>query len=150
MGFTEAVSSVLGKYATFTGRACRSEYWYWVLFAIIVAIVAGVLDMVLFSSMGFNPIGTIASLALLIPGIAVAVRRLHDIDRTGWWLLLVFTVIGDILLIVWFCMKGTTGSNRYGPDPIPKNRYPAAQQPDRLVALEQIEQVAQRLRRAPT
>ena len=119
MGFVEAVTTVLGKYATFSGRAARSEYWYWVLFSVIVAIVAGVIDYMLFPRIPINPAGTITSLALLLPGLGVAVRRLHDTDRTGWWLLLVLTVIGDILLIVWFCMKGTTGPNRYGPDPIP-------------------------------
>jgi uncharacterized membrane protein YhaH (DUF805 family) len=66
----------------------------------------------------FSPINALVNLALILPSIAVGVRRLHDIDRTGWWLLLLFTIIGIILLIVWYCTKGTTGSNRYGPDPL--------------------------------
>ena len=60
----------------------------------------------------------VVSLALLLPGVAVSVRRLHDLDRTGWWLLVVFTGIGIILLVIWDCMKGTNGPNRYGADPL--------------------------------
>ena len=67
---------------------------------------------------GEGPIGTIVSLALFLPGLSVSVRRLHDIDRTGWWVLLSFTIIGIILLIVWDCMRGTPGPNRFGPDPL--------------------------------
>jgi uncharacterized membrane protein YhaH (DUF805 family) len=119
MGFGEAISSGLSKYATFSGRAPRSEYWYWTLFAIILSIIAAVIDAVVFPRMGLKPVGTIVSLGLLLPGIAVSVRRLHDLDRTGWWFLIAFTIIGLILLLIWDCMKGTTGPNRYGPDPIP-------------------------------
>jgi uncharacterized membrane protein YhaH (DUF805 family) len=118
MGFTEAISSGFSNYVTFSGRASRSEYWYWTLFAIIVAIVGAVIDAVVFSDMELRPVGTILGLALLLPGIAVAVRRLHDIDRTGWWFLIAFTVIGLILLLVWDCTKGTSGPNQYGPDPL--------------------------------
>jgi uncharacterized membrane protein YhaH (DUF805 family) len=60
----------------------------------------------------------VVSLALLLPGIAVSARRLHDLDRTAWWLLIAFTGVGVILLIIWDCMKGTTGSNRFGADPL--------------------------------
>ena len=116
MGFTEAVSSVLGKYVGFTGRASRSEYWYWILFYVLALIVAIVIDRMLF---GFAILQSILSLALLLPSIAVAIRRLHDLDRSGWWVLLAFVPIANIVLIVWFCMKGTTGPNQYGPDPIP-------------------------------
>jgi uncharacterized membrane protein YhaH (DUF805 family) len=69
-----------------------------------------------FVALGF--VGLVVSLALLLPSIAVAIRRLHDLDRTGWWLLLAFTGIGAIVLLVWDCMKGTTGSNRFGADPL--------------------------------
>ena len=115
MGFTEAISSVLGNYAGFSGRAPRSEYWFWILFWFIVLIVAGVIDMVL----GFPIVQSIASIGLLVPSLAVAVRRLHDCDRSGWWFLLGFVPIANILLLVWLCTKGTTGPNQYGPDPIP-------------------------------
>ena len=118
MGIGEAISSVLRNYATFSGRAPRSEYWYWALFLLILSIVAMAIDLTVFPESGFNPIGMVVSLGLLLPNISVAVRRLHDIDRTGWWFLIAFTVIGIILLIVWACTKGTTGPNGYGQDPI--------------------------------
>ena len=75
---------------------------------------AGIIDA--FVGLGF--VGLVVSLALLLPSIAVAIRRLHDLDRTGWWFLLVFTGIGAIVLLVWDCMKGTTGPNRFGTDPL--------------------------------
>jgi uncharacterized membrane protein YhaH (DUF805 family) len=118
MGFVEAISSGFSKYVTFSGRAARSEFWYWVLFAVIVGIVSVLIDRFLFPGNVISPVNLLASLALFLPGIAVAVRRLHDLDRTGWWFLLSLTVIGVILLIIWDCMKGTAGPNRYGPDPL--------------------------------
>jgi uncharacterized membrane protein YhaH (DUF805 family) len=114
MGFGQAISSGFSNYVNFSGRACRSEFWFWSLFAFLVAIVTQLIDGVI----GAHVTNAIASLGLLLPGIAVAVRRLHDLDRTGWWLLLILTVIGSILLIVWDCMKGTDGPNQYGPDPL--------------------------------
>jgi uncharacterized membrane protein YhaH (DUF805 family) len=114
MNFVEAMTSGFNKYVTFSGRAARSEYWFWTLFSVIVNVVAGILDAV----SGIGIIGAIVSLALLLPSIAVAVRRLHDLDRTGWWLLITFTGVGIILLIIWDCMKGTTGPNRFGADPL--------------------------------
>lgn len=114
MNFTQAVQSGFNKYVIFSGRAPRSEYWYWALFSFIVQIVANMLDM----AMGMGLISGLLSLALLLPSIAVGIRRLHDIDRTGWWLLIAFTGIGIILLIVWACIKGTDGPNQYGPDPL--------------------------------
>ena len=115
MGFGEAISSGFSHYVGFSGRASRSEFWYWYLFVLILSIVGNIIDAVI----GMPIFGAIVSLGLLLPNIAMNIRRLHDIDRTGWWILIAFTGIGAILLIVWACMKGTTGSNTYGPDPIP-------------------------------
>jgi uncharacterized membrane protein YhaH (DUF805 family) len=115
MNFNEAIKSGFGKYVTFSGRAARSEYWYWTLFTVIANMVAGILDDLL---RGLGLIGLLVSLALLLPGIAVSARRLHDLDRTAWWLLIVFTGVGVILLIVWDCIKGTTGPNHFGADPL--------------------------------
>jgi uncharacterized membrane protein YhaH (DUF805 family) len=115
MGFVDAIKSGFGNYVNFSGRAARSEFWYWTLFTVLANLVAGIIDAVLG---GIGLVGLIVSLALLLPGIAVSVRRLHDLDRTGWWLLLVFTGIGVILLLVWDCMKGTTGPNSHGADPL--------------------------------
>ena len=96
----------------------RSEFWYWALFAILASIAGELIDLALFTSSTFTPVQTLVNLALFLPGLAVSVRRLHDLDRTGWWLLLIFTVIGMIVLLVWDCMRGTVGPNRFGPDPL--------------------------------
>ena len=114
MGFGDAIKSGFNKYVTFSGRAPRSEYWFWSLFTIIASIVAGIVDGIL--DLGF--VGAIVSLGLFLPSLAVAIRRLHDIDRTGWWVLISLTGIGIILLIVWACIKGTAGANRFGSDPL--------------------------------
>jgi uncharacterized membrane protein YhaH (DUF805 family) len=121
MGFTDAIKTGFQKYIGFSGRAARSEYWYWVLFILLLQIVAWLIDMTLFgfNTTGVNPIGVIVSLATLLPGLAVSVRRLHDIDRVGWWIFLaLIPVIGAIVLIYWACLRGTVGANRFGPDPL--------------------------------
>jgi uncharacterized membrane protein YhaH (DUF805 family) len=114
MNFTEAVSSGFSNYVNFSGRARRSEYWYWTLFVLLVTIAANVLDNVA----TFGLASLITGFGLLLPGLAISIRRLHDLDRTGWWFLLVFTVVGAIVLIIFACTKGTDGPNRYGPDPL--------------------------------
>ena len=114
MNFVQAIQSGFANYVNFSGRAARSEFWYWVLFSVLANLVATFID----AAIGLGVLGLIVSLALLLPGIAVGIRRLHDLDRTGWWFLLVFTGIGAIVLLVWDCMKGTTGPNQYGPDPL--------------------------------
>jgi len=122
MNFFEAVSSGFHNYVNFSGRAVRSEYWYWTLFATVVVAVLGAIDQLLYpgARIGtFSIVDMIISLALVLPSIAVSVRRLHDIDRTGWWVLLGFTIIGVLLLIYWACQRGTVGQNRFGPDLIP-------------------------------
>jgi uncharacterized membrane protein YhaH (DUF805 family) len=122
MNFFEAISSGFRNYVNFSGRAIRSEYWYWTLFTTVVSLVFGVIDEVLNpgDKMGvFSIVTMLIELAVFLPGLAVSVRRLHDIDRTGWWLLLAFTVIGFFVLIYWACQRGTSGPNRFGPDPMP-------------------------------
>jgi len=117
MTFTEAIRSGFQNYVGFSGRAIRSEYWFWHLFYFLVVIAAVIIDLALFRRSGSSPISTLAELALLLPSIAVAIRRLHDLDRTGWWFLLVFLpIIGGIWLFIWFCTWGTVGPNRFGPD----------------------------------
>ena len=117
MNFAEAIVSGFQNYVNFSGRAPRSEYWYWTLFAFLVGIVADILDGILFHGI-HTPFGLITALVLLLPGNAVSVRRLHDIDRTGWWLLIAFTIIGLLLLLNWDCVRGTVGRNRFGDDPL--------------------------------
>lgn len=119
MGFQEAVQSALSKYVDFTGRASRSEYWWFVLFSIVVQVVAQIVDYIIFIPlMQFSLLYALAALALLLPGLAVAFRRIHDVDRTAWWLLIAFTVIGALVLLYWFVQPGTRGSNRFGGDPL--------------------------------
>lgn len=106
---------VLKKYAVFSGRARRTEYWMFFLFNIIIGFVLGFIEG-LFGGPGV--LGMIYSLAVLIPGIAVSVRRLHDTDRTGWWILIgLIPVIGAIVLLVFMVLDGTPGQNKYGPNP---------------------------------
>ncbi|MCI0788057.1 MAG: DUF805 domain-containing protein [Chloroflexi bacterium] len=116
MTFPQAVSSGFRRYFDFRTRSSRSEYWWWTLFSLLLSIAATVLDALLFG--GSAILDTISSLAILIPGIAVAVRRLHDIGRSGWWFLIVFTIIGIFLLLYWYLKPGTRGTNDYGPDPL--------------------------------
>jgi uncharacterized membrane protein YhaH (DUF805 family) len=118
MEFGEAISSGFRNYVTFQGRASRSEYWFWVLFAFLLGIVTATFDYFVFPGSDLSPTNTLTGLALFLPGLAVAARRLHDIDRTAWWLLLALTLIGTILLVIWACFKGTLGPNRFGPDPL--------------------------------
>lgn len=120
MNFSEAIQSGFQNYVNFSGRAQRSAYWFWALFAFLVSVAAAIVDSILFGFKpeGINIIQAIVGLALLLPGLSVSIRRLHDRDHTGWWFLLIFTGIGAILLLVWFCMKGTDGPNRFGPDPL--------------------------------
>jgi uncharacterized membrane protein YhaH (DUF805 family) len=118
MNFQDAVRSCFIKYARARGRACRSEYWYWVLFEIIVGLISVGLDYFLFPSSTWDPIDTATDIALFLPSLTVGIRRLHDINRSGYWILIAFTVIGIMLLIYWNCLRGTEGNNNYGEDPL--------------------------------
>lgn len=118
MQFQEAIRSGFRNYANFAGRAARSEYWYWVLFATLVNVVASILDLGIFPYSDISPLSAIAGILLLLPGISVAVRRMHDMDRTGWWVLIALTIVGGLVLLVWFMFEGTKGPNRFGPDPL--------------------------------
>ena len=120
MGFSEAVRSAFSKYATFEGRASRSEYWWFYLFFVILFIVLDVFDGILFhKAMGqVGILGGLFSLAVLLPSLGVAVRRLHDVERSGWWLLLALTGIGALVLLYWYVTRGTLGPNAFGADPL--------------------------------
>lgn len=107
------------KYAIFTGRAQRKEYWFFVLFNIIFSIILSVFDAALFGAGGAMPLSSVFMFVTLVPGIAVSVRRLHDIGRTGWWLLLLFVpLVGSIILIIFLVLKGDDVDNIYGPNPL--------------------------------
>ncbi len=118
MNFTQAISSGFKNYVNPTGRAARSEFWYWTLFAVLASMAGELIDTALLWSSTFSPVQTLVDLALFLPGLSVSIRRLHDIDRTGWWILLILTVVGIIVLLIWYCMRGTIGPDRFGPDPL--------------------------------
>jgi uncharacterized membrane protein YhaH (DUF805 family) len=123
MSFNQAVSSVLlNKYATFSGRARRSEYWWWYIFVTIVLIVAGVLDRAVGftysdTTVGGGWLATIAGIVFLIPNLAVAVRRLHDTGRTGWWLLIGLVPVIGFFVLLYFFVLDSENDNQYGPYP---------------------------------
>ena len=111
----------LQHYADFTGRARRSEYWYFVLFNFIVSILIGLSLGVIAGLLNVPALVYLAylwSLAVFIPSLAVSVRRLHDIGRSGWWLLLsLIPLVGAIILIIWHCTDSQPGANQYGSNP---------------------------------
>jgi uncharacterized membrane protein YhaH (DUF805 family) len=145
MDFVTAIKTCLSKYAMFQGRAGRAEYWWWVLFSVLVNLVLSFVP----------PLNGIVAIALLLPGLAVSVRRLHDLNRSGWFLLLpapfgvlagifgalyflgragfispnvvsgtafgifgLLTIAAYLILLFWFCQKGTAGPNQYGAAPV--------------------------------
>jgi len=116
MNFTQSIATGFRKYADFRTRSSRSEYWWWTLFLILVSVAATLIDEVLLG--GSAIFDTINTLVLFVPGLAVAVRRLHDIERSGWWFLIAFTIIGIFLLIYWYIQPGNVGTNKYGRDPL--------------------------------
>lgn len=113
---------VTRKYATLSGRARRAEYWlftlaYIIFYSIMIGIDLGASSYNPVSGYGF--FSSVFALAMIIPYFAVGIRRLHDTDRKGWWVLIGFVpVIGGIWIFVLYCLKGTDGGNRFGPDPL--------------------------------
>ena len=109
MNFMEAIKTCLAKYATFKGRAARPEFWYWALFTWILSMAAYTIDSAI---SGGDPmartmvVSNLVILATFVPTMAVSVRRLHDVGRSGWWFLLTFTVIGALLLLYWYVRPG--------------------------------------------
>ena len=122
VSFADAIRNAFAGYATFSGRSTRAEYWWFFLFNVLVSLVTGTIDSVVFG-VGQNVLGTIAWLGLLIPNIAIAVRRSHDIGKSGWWVLwqffgwCLFIIPGLIMWLLFRTRQGDTGPNKYGPDP---------------------------------
>jgi uncharacterized membrane protein YhaH (DUF805 family) len=118
VGFGDAVGLALRNYVNFSGRSSRAAYWFFVLAAILLGFVTGFVDAAWFG-WGVDdpqPLSNLVSLLLFLPWLGLAVRRLHDVNRSGWWLLLVLTVIGIIPLLFWLCQQGDRFTNRFGPD----------------------------------
>jgi uncharacterized membrane protein YhaH (DUF805 family) len=140
MDFSSAVVRCFANYANFRGRAVRSEFWYFQLFYLLALLFfrfapkyavpfvgARSLHVALALVFALLIINLAFVLVCFLPGLAVSVRRLHDIDRSGWWLLLGFVpIVGVIVLIVWHCTRGTDGPNRFGD---PDDALPAAGTP---------------------
>jgi uncharacterized membrane protein YhaH (DUF805 family) len=118
LGFGGAIAAGFRKYADFKGRARRPDYWFWILFHWLVLMGLAIVDVEVLGARGHGSVLTgLGVLALFLPTLAVAVRRLHDTDRSGWMLLIGFIpLIGSIILLVFFCQRGTPGPNRFGPE----------------------------------
>lgn len=116
MNFQTSIKTCFSKYATFSGRASRSEFWFFCLFCFLGGIVGMIIDTMMlgYPAEETGPINLIFNVVVFLPGLAAGARRLHDIDRSGWWQLIYFTVIGIILLIVWFATIGSSKKNIHG------------------------------------
>jgi uncharacterized membrane protein YhaH (DUF805 family) len=123
MNFFEAIKSGFKNYVNFSGRAQRSAYWYWILFFYIALFTPIFIDLALSAGSseptGISAVAFVVVLVCFLPNLAIGVRRLHDMDNSGWWILLTLLGgLGQIILFIWFCIKGTEGPNRFGPDPL--------------------------------
>jgi uncharacterized membrane protein YhaH (DUF805 family) len=127
MSFQDAVRVCLSKYADFSGRARRSEYWWFIVFSAVVTTVGEVLDTIIGTRSGsFGLIQGLAALALLLPWLAVGARRLHDVSRSAWLLLLLLIpVVGALILVVGFFIRESDPANAYGPSPVETDPQPA-------------------------
>ena len=131
MNFTDAVKAYFLKWNDFRSRSSRSEYWWATLFvtlaSIPVGLIIGFVLGFLFAIAGFSEtttqtlVGIVmlpVQIFIIIASTCLVIRRLHDVDKSGWWYLIMFTIIGLIPLIIWYCSKGTDGDNRFGKDPL--------------------------------
>lgn len=120
MDFITSIKTCLFKYVDFTGRASRAEFWYFTLFTILLSVVAEILDAALagqsvWSYSGFfGPMSSIVTVVTTLPCLAVAARRLHDVGKSGWWQLLYLTIIGMILLLIWYSSRTQKSENKFG------------------------------------
>ena len=116
MTFIESITTCFKKSFTIKGRACRSEYWWFQFFYFLVVIVAVILDAVLVGGNleAAGALEIVSQLILLLPSLAVTARRLHDVDRSGWWMLVGITIVGLIPLFIWWLAPGTNKKNKYG------------------------------------
>ncbi len=129
MTLSEALRSCTRQFATFTGRARRSEFWWWTLAVTLTCLAASAVDSALFpyawlggplGTSDTDPTATLVGLAALLPTTAVTARRLHDIGRSGWWqLVLLIPLVGLVMTVVWGARPSDPGTNRFGPSPAP-------------------------------
>jgi uncharacterized membrane protein YhaH (DUF805 family) len=113
--------TALKKYAVFSGRSRRKEYWFFVLFNVIFLIAAALLDNLFHTTLGNSPYGVfyyLYALAVVLPGIGLVIRRLHDVGKSGWWYFIaLIPLVGAIWLLVLLCTDSQPGDNQYGPNP---------------------------------
>jgi uncharacterized membrane protein YhaH (DUF805 family) len=115
--FGGSIALCFNRYVQFSGRSPRAEYWYFVLFTVLIGGGADLVDAVWLNGSGI--FSTIVNLAVFLPALSVYVRRLHDLDRSGWWYWLILVpVVGWVILFIWAVSRGTRGTNRFGPDPL--------------------------------
>ena len=121
---TQWMTEPLKKYAQFSGRARRAEYWWFYLLIILVSVALAIVDSMIIGieamdTYGGGPLMGLFGLGILLPSLGVSFRRIHDLDRSAWWLLIgLIPLIGGLILLFWFVQRGTVGENRFGPDPI--------------------------------
>ena len=123
MNFVESIKISLYKYIDFTGRSSRGDFGYFLLFYFILLIVSEILDQAIvgktnFIDNNYGPAYLIINLLLILPSLSLSVRRLHDINKTGWWIFLSLTIIGFIPLLYWYFKEGDEGTNEHGKDPL--------------------------------
>ena len=131
MNFTDAVKAYFLKWNDFRSRSSRSEYWWATLFVTLasfpVGFIIGFVIAILSLTAGFSEttmeivVGIVMlpiQIFIIIASTCLVIRRLHDVDKSGWWYLIIFTIIGIIPLLIWYCSKGTDGDNRFGKDPL--------------------------------
>lgn len=135
MKFTESIRAFFSRYTDFRGRTPRSGYWWVVLFLVAVSFVMWAVDMVLFEGIypqtlleqGFGPGSILFIAATFIPNLALGFRRLHDTGRSAWWILIgLVPIVGAIVLLVFYLLPSTPGSNQYGPNPLVPDVEPDA------------------------
>ena len=120
MNFTEAVESFFKKYVIFIGRSSRSEYWYATLFIFMLGFGVSFIEVYLYPNTEELVLLPILNLFVFLPSLAITVRRLHDINKSGWWYLIALTIIGFIPVIYWLCKAGDERDNNYGSNPLRK------------------------------
>jgi uncharacterized membrane protein YhaH (DUF805 family) len=116
MNVQKSIATCFKKFVTFDGRASRSEYWWFQFFYALVGFFAAIIDsMFVDNSVSWGPLEVVSTIILFLPATAVFARRLHDVNRSGWWMLIAITIIGLIPLIIWSIAEGSNKENRFGP-----------------------------------